>query len=373
MLKINSFVYILPLIVATSTILAMDQSQKTIIHGKLLIADKKSLSKDPRHNICGSNPVTCLTKANRQTYPYTETIAAIPLNSPIVYVILEPNDPSKDKIFTIMPATKLLCLNNESQLDFPTTPDCTLRLTCAKNPALIIEPKYLPENMQAETFATDFSGSMKEFYTKPTYCPGNLNVQELVQARVLQENRHATLSPTDLFNAYLRTGDRAFLLMSSGTITTYTHGENGCTKPEHLTNLATKCTTEPYGKSSFDYVMGRQTGKPISHAQPINPAETARLTCYYNYLENNVKHVGDKSPMQKTIHFFKNPSLDKTNKVGITADKTLEEEILENALIEFAAQETALASQPTNKTESITQEASLNPQPTRKAGDCALL
>ena len=77
--------------------------------------------------------------------------------------------------------------------------------------------------------------------------------------------------------------------------------------------------------------------------------------------------------MQKTVHFFKNPSLDKANKVGITADKTLEEEILENALIEFAAQETALASQPTNKTESITQEASLNPQPTRKAGDYALL
>jgi hypothetical protein len=77
--------------------------------------------------------------------------------------------------------------------------------------------------------------------------------------------------------------------------------------------------------------------------------------------------------MEKTIHFSKNPSLDKANKASTAGDKTLEEEILEDALIEFAVQETALASQPTNKTESIIQEASLNPQPTRKAGDYALL
>ena len=270
MLKINSIAHIFPLIIATSTILATDapkQLQKNVISGKLLIADKKSFSKYPQH-ICGSNPITCITKANRQTYPYTEAVVSAPVNSPFAHVIIEPNDSSNDKIFTIMPAAKLFCLSNKSQLDFP-TPDCTFHLTCEKNPALVIEPQYLPENMQKETFATDLSGSMKEFYTKPTYRQGNLNVQELVQARVLQEDRHEVLSVTNLFNAYLRTRDPAFLLMSPRTISTYTHGENGCTKPEHLTNLATKRTTNPYGKSSFDYVMGRQTGKPISHMRNL--------------------------------------------------------------------------------------------------------
>lgn len=350
MLKINSIVHIFPLIIATSTMRAMDmpkQLSNNVISGKLLIADQKSFSKYPQH-ICGSNPVTCITKENRQTYPYTNAVVRVPVDSPFVHVIIEPNDRSKNKIFTIMPATKLLCLSNKSKLDF-STPDCTFHLTCEKNPALVIEPQYLPKNMQKETFATDLSGSMKKFYTKPTYCKINPNVQELVQHRVLHENQHEILSTTTLFNTYLRTRDTAFLLMSPITISTYTHGENSCSTPKHLIDLATKRTTKPYGKSSFAYVMGRQTGKPISHAQPAKPAENARLTCYYNYL-GNLKVVGNKFSMEKTVHFSKNSPLDEINKTATVGDKTLEEEILET---EFTKKKTAF-----------------NHQPTRKTGDC---
>src|SRR5438477_4905377 len=339
MIKIKSSTYILSLLLISSTIVSMDQRsrhERQIVTARLLIDHKIDATKGYLIKI----PVQYLTKEQRQTFPFTKTLERLPLTTPFLNAIFINNE-TGEKIRTILPAPKLTNCNDGSVTHF-NTPDRIFHLTCAKNDKLVINPKYFPKDKQGNTFETQFLSCMNHFYNKITYIGDNPIEKNLIQNNILyitdKGSEHIPLGdPTQILPDIFRV---QILILPK---TTYAHGPKGCATPEHLVKLATNPRTKSNGYSIFNHVMNRQqTNKPSPKAPQFNPAETGRLACYYNYLEN-VKNVGNKSSMPKTVHSSKNPSIDVPNNTPMNAeeapDQAILNTILEDYLIEFADQE----------------------------------
>jgi len=320
--------------------------EKPVFYGKLFI-DHLESQLHPSHVYNKDNPVTYLSQDCLKKYRFAKQFENVASNMPFVHVIINPKDSYlQSEIFTIMPVNKLYNCNTGSQIDFEID-KCIFRLICTKNEKLNIKPKYFPqdvvenrENKVKNTFETQFLSCMNWFYAK-AYCHIQKNIPKLVQNNILQEHRHE-INRNDLLLIAMVTNNPRIL--TARYLSIYTHGIHGCSTSKHLIDLATKKTTKPYG-STFNFVMNRTTGKPSPKAAQSSPAEAGRLKCYYNYLEN-VKNVGNKSSMPKTIHAYKSPAIDDINihQTPIDAEEISQQQaildnILEDCLVESATQE----------------------------------
>lgn len=259
-----------------------------------------------------------------------------PSNMPFVHVIMKTNF-IVPEVFTIMPADKLLNMSSRSQIDFEMN-HRTFRLTCINNPDLFIKPKHFPSDIIKNrteqiknTFEMQFLSCMNQFYAKQKYSNDKPCLKELISNNILTKStQYMPLIGNMLFVIGLKKD-------------AYSHGPQGCSSPDRLIALATNPTTKNNGYSAFNHVMNRQhTSKLSPKAPQTNPAEISRVKCYYSYLEN-VKHVGNKSPLPKTVHAYKSPALDSENINPLQAEETPDQlalnTILEDCLIECATQE----------------------------------